>query len=296
MAEHVHIEREVPAVERIETQVPGQVFLQPVAAPSILGLFGFAGATFMVSAHMAGWYGNDNTPMLLFPFVALFGGLAQFLAGMWAYKARDGLATAMHGTWGSFWMAYGFLYLLATLGYVTFPAGATYFPELGFWFIVLAVTTWAGTWAAFGENASTAMFLVFLAAGSTLSAIGYMFGLPIWNMAAAYCFIVSAILAWYTATALMLNSTFGREVLSLGKFARAEEKPPPKLPSRANSSPLAFSAMMAVYNNYRMWAGHGYAGVQNKSGSCGGRRGFSDRYRLSRGAQQKQAQRDSARG
>ncbi len=225
MAEHVHIEREVPAVERVETNVSGQVFLQPVAAPSILGLFGFAGATFMVAAHMARWYGTDYTPMLLFPFVALFGGLAQFLAGMWAYKARDGLATAMHGTWGSFWMAYGFLYLLATLGYITIPAGAVGFQELGFWFVVLAVTTWAGTWAAFAENASMALFLAFLAVGSTLCAIGYMFGLSSMNLAGAYCFIVSAIIAWYTATALMLNSTFGREVLSLGKFSHAEEKP-----------------------------------------------------------------------
>ena len=31
-----------------------RVFLQPIAAPSILGLFGFAGATFMVSAYLAG--------------------------------------------------------------------------------------------------------------------------------------------------------------------------------------------------------------------------------------------------
>ncbi len=227
MAEHVHIESEVPVAERrvLEPDVPGQVFLQPVAAPSILGLFGFAGATFMVAAHMAGWYGTSYTPMLLFPFVALFGGLAQFLAGMWAYKARDGLATAMHGTWGSFWMAYGFLYLLAALGYVTIPAGAIVFQELAFWFVVLAVTTWAGTWAAFAENASMALFLAFLAAGSTLSAIGFMYGLPTVNLAAAYCFIVSAIIAWYTATALLLNSTFGREVLSLGKFSHAEEKP-----------------------------------------------------------------------
>ena len=35
-----------------------RVFLQPIAAPSILGLFGFACATFMVTAHLVGWYGN----------------------------------------------------------------------------------------------------------------------------------------------------------------------------------------------------------------------------------------------
>ena len=37
-----------------------RVFLQPIAAPSILGLYGFAAATFMVTAHQVGWYGNER--------------------------------------------------------------------------------------------------------------------------------------------------------------------------------------------------------------------------------------------
>jgi len=32
----------------------------------------------------------------------MFGGLAQFLAGMWAYRARDGIATLAQGTWGAY--------------------------------------------------------------------------------------------------------------------------------------------------------------------------------------------------
>src|SRR5690348_9899978 len=91
---------------------PARIYLQPVAAPSILGLFGFAGATFMVAAHMAGWYTGTNTFLYLTPFAVMFGGLAQFLAGMWAFRARDGLATAMHGMWGSFWIAFGALNLM----------------------------------------------------------------------------------------------------------------------------------------------------------------------------------------
>src|SRR6476620_7422956 len=89
-----------------------QISLQPVAAPSILGLYGFAGATFIVASNLAGWWGTDTSAQYLFPFAAFFGGMAQLLAGMWAYRARDGLATAMHGTWGAFWLAYGLLNLL----------------------------------------------------------------------------------------------------------------------------------------------------------------------------------------
>ena len=97
-----------------------RVFLQPVAAPSVLGLFGFAGATFMVAANLAGWYGTPLSGVYLFPFAAMVGGIAQFAAGLWAYKARDALATAMHGMWGAFWLAYGLLWLLVAAHDITF--------------------------------------------------------------------------------------------------------------------------------------------------------------------------------
>ncbi len=89
-----------------------QVYLQPIAAPSILGLYAFVGATLIVAAELAGWYGNSQTASYLFPFAAAFGGVAQFAAGMWAYKVRDAIATAMHGMWGSFWVSFGILELV----------------------------------------------------------------------------------------------------------------------------------------------------------------------------------------
>jgi hypothetical protein len=100
------IERSNSSGVEVDTNLSARVVLQPIAAPSILGLYGFAGATFIVAANQAGWYGNDHSAIFLAPFAAFFGGLAQFLAGMWSYRARDGLATAMHGMWGAFWMEY----------------------------------------------------------------------------------------------------------------------------------------------------------------------------------------------
>jgi uncharacterized protein len=88
----------------------GRIVLSPIAAPSMVGLFEFAGATFMVASLLAGWWGSPGTASpVIAPFALFFGGLAQLLAGMWSYRARDGVATAMHGTWGSFWLAWGLL-------------------------------------------------------------------------------------------------------------------------------------------------------------------------------------------
>lgn len=200
-----------------------QISLQPVAAPSILGLYGFAGATFMVASNLAGWWGNDTSAQYLFPFAAFFGGMAQLLAGMWAYRARDGLATAMHGTWGAFWLSYGLLNLLVATGALTLPTGS--FVALGYWFIVLAAITWAGAAAALYENVALTAVLTLLAAGSTFAAIGYTLGHHWALTTAGWLFVCSAIVAWYVATAMMLQGVRGKAVLPVGRREPAGTPP-----------------------------------------------------------------------
>jgi succinate-acetate transporter protein len=196
--------------------------LQPVAAPSILGLFGFAASTFIVAANLAGWYGNDSTPLVLFPFVTVFGGVAQFLAGMWSYRARDGLATAMHGMWGSFWIAYGFYFLLVATRVLPAPSVShTAQVGFGYWFIVLAAISWLGAAAAVAENLGLTLVLVTLAAGATLLAIGWVASIMPLVTIGAIVLVASAVLAFYTAGAMMLRGTFGRVVLPVGRTRAA---------------------------------------------------------------------------
>jgi succinate-acetate transporter protein len=157
--------------------VATRVFLQPVAAPSILGLFGFAGATFIVAANVAGWYGDHaTTPLVPAPFAAVFGGIAQFMAGMWAYRARDAVATAMHGMWGSFWIAYGILNVLLATHVLTAPSPWYHDAAFGFWFFALAVITASGALAAAAESRGVFAVLATLAIGSALLAGGLIYG------------------------------------------------------------------------------------------------------------------------
>ena len=227
---HLH---EAPAAQ------PGDVLptvvLQPMAAPSILGLFGFFGATLMVAANLAGWYGNPMiTPGYLFPFALFFGGLAQFLAGMWAYKARDGVATAMHGTWGSFWLAYGVLQVLF-LTHVLSPTSPAFDQAFTWWWIVLAAVTWMGALASISESIGVFGVLSTLAAGSTLAAIG--FGIPSVGVqhAASWVFVISAAIAWYVASAMMIAWAAGRTILPTGKLSRAAN-----IPGRRAAFPIQY--------------------------------------------------------
>jgi succinate-acetate transporter protein len=200
--------------------IPARIFLQPVAAPSVLGLFAFGGATFMVASNLAGWYGNTTTsPLLLFPFAAIFGGVAQFTAGIWSYRARDALVTAMHGTWGSFWIAYGVLWWLIANHTITPPAGSTNV-ALGYWFIVLAAVTLSGTLASIFESGALFSVLATLTAGSILLALSYLIGSSTLLTWGGWVLVASAILAWYTATAMMLTATSGRTLLPVFRTTR----------------------------------------------------------------------------
>lgn len=227
--------RRVVTVDRGEGEWEGdfarpRIIVSPIAAPSILGLFGFSAATMMVAAWEAGWYGDPKSPGYLFPFAAVFGGLAQFLAGMWAYRARDGVATAMHGMWGSFWIAYGILQWLIVDGKLEAKTGE--WPELGFWFTMLAAITLSGALASIAESLALFAVLITLATGSAFLSIGYWHGSTGWHHAAGWVLVISAALAWYLATAMMLMGAAGKVILPLGKLKPPEANKPGGKPVR----------------------------------------------------------------
>jgi succinate-acetate transporter protein len=202
-----------------------RVFLQPIAAPSILGLAGFAGATFIVASNLAGWWGTPTSGLTLAPFAAMFGGLAQFLAGMWAYRARDAIATLAHGTWGAFWLAYGILNIMMAAHVITAPTPWYHNPEVGFWFFALAITTGIAALAATTESLLLTAVLSTLAAGSGILAGAYIYGSHGWAQVAGWVFVVSAGLAWYAVMAMLLAATTGRAVVPLFKYKRAANVP-----------------------------------------------------------------------
>ena len=63
-----------------------------------------------------------------------------------------------------------------------------------------------------------AITLGVLSISSILGTIGYLTDNTGWSTAGAIGFVVTALLAWYVASALLVNSSFGRNVLPLGRF------------------------------------------------------------------------------
>ena len=197
-----------------------RVFLQPIAAPSILGLYGFAAGTFMVTANLVGWYGNATSPLLIFPFAVAAGGIAQGAAALFAYKARDALATAIHGIWAAFWLGYGVLNIMVAVKLVPAAAPGAAVPELGYWFFALAAITLVGMVASLAESLALTSVLAPLWIGAALLGVFYTVGGTGWEKVGGYVTMASAITAFYAASAMMLAATFGRAVLPVGKYRR----------------------------------------------------------------------------
>ncbi len=97
------------------------------------------------------------------------------------------------------------------------PSGST-FVALGYWFIVLSAITAVGALAALAEGGALFGTLGTLTAGSVLLALSYLIGSSTLITWAGWVLVASAIIAWYTASAIMLAATTGCTILPLLKF------------------------------------------------------------------------------
>ncbi|MBV8999556.1 MAG: hypothetical protein JO304_10870, partial [Solirubrobacterales bacterium] len=153
------------------------------------------------------------------------GGIMQGAAALWAYKARDGLATAVHGIWAAFWLGYGFLNFMIALHLIPAPAPHAAVPELGYWFFALAAITLVGMIASLAESLALTSVLAPLWVGAALLGVFYTLGGTGWEKVGGYVTMASAFMAFYAASAMMLASTFGRVILPTGKYGKDANVP-----------------------------------------------------------------------
>jgi succinate-acetate transporter protein len=216
-----------------------RVFLTPIAAPSIMGLFGFTIGTVMLGAFQAGWYGNAATPLIIWPFAMFAGGIMQSIAAVASLRARDGLAVAVHTAWGSFWVGWGILQLLVTTHQMPpIPLGAAS-ASFAFWFIALTLITFWGALGALAHNLLLFFTLAVLTTASAVTAAGFYAGSLAAVNAGGVLFVISAAAAWLVGGAMVLENSFGRTIIPMGKWAKYADVPGAKV-----TDPIAYPAGM----------------------------------------------------
>ena len=198
-----------------------------IADPAPLGLAGFALTTFLLSAKNAGWM-THATGSAFLGYAFAYGGLAQFLAGMWEFTRANVFGAVAFGSYGAFWMGLGLWVLL-----VANPAVAAIRPatlastvsglnhDLGW--ILLAWFIFNTYMLILSAQTNMAVFAVFLTLGVTelILCIGNF------NAGAAlvptttikiggYVGLLTALVAWYTSMALISRGMAGKLKLPVG--------------------------------------------------------------------------------
>jgi succinate-acetate transporter protein len=185
-----------------------------VADPAPLGLGAFALTTFVLSVHNAGW-----APDIIWVGLAVFyGGLAQFMAGMWEFRNRNTFGATAFSTYGGFWLSLGTFVLLILFGRVptTGAAAVNVDNALGWFLLAFAIfNTYMMLWAT---RVNAAVFAVFLTLEITeiVLFIGFFGGNANIIKLGGIVGIITALVAWYASAAGVISS-LGSPVLPVGK-------------------------------------------------------------------------------
>lgn len=190
-----------------------------VADPAPLGLWGFATGTWVTGTVIAGVFPASALTATI-PVLLVFAGIAQFIAGLFAFRRANVLAATAFCCFGSFNVLTAMLFGLQAIGKLATsgdPVILQGFVLESFGFIALALTI-----AALRTNAGLVLTLLLLAAGYALAGIANLtnsvgtgvFG-TIGNIG-GWVLVASAFFAYYTGMALVVNSSWKRTVFPIG--------------------------------------------------------------------------------
>jgi succinate-acetate transporter protein len=178
------------------------------ADPAPLGLAGFALSTFVLSMMNANLVSSKGLPVVLGLTLA-YGGIAQFMAGMWEFRNGNTFGGVAFGSYGAFWISY---FVLVSFDLVKIPTSEVG-SAVGLYLWAWAIFTAWMTVAALRTTAAVAVVLLLLTITFVVLGIGNSGGSASVIHIGGYLGLATAIAAWYTAMAAVVNSTWGRTVM-----------------------------------------------------------------------------------
>jgi len=183
-----------------------------VGDPAPLGLAGFGITTLMLSLINAKILPGTLT-VLVMSLALTFGGLAQVLAGMWAFRRGNTFAGTAFTAYGAFWFSF-YLLVVVFLPLVPKAAGASDIDNFIGWYLL----SW-GIFTAYmfiaslaGARAVQAVFFL-LAVTFVLLAIGKFATSDGITQVGGYVGLATAAAALYASFADVTNANFKRRVL-----------------------------------------------------------------------------------
>lgn len=192
---------------------PGAETRQTIADPAPLGLAAFALTTFTFCGITAGWLPSDEAAVALAPAL-LYGGIAQFVAGIIALFRNDVFAGTALASYGCFWAGHWYLGTHDVFGLGADAGQANGYMTLGWaiFTVFLLIGSWRVSYGMFATFVVLLPAFIFLALGGLLNSTGL-------TQVGAYLGFITGLLAWYNSAAGVLNPLYGRPILPVGARA-----------------------------------------------------------------------------
>jgi succinate-acetate transporter protein len=193
-----------------ELKAKGEVVVsEKLANPAPLGLAGFGITTLVLNVINAEIISEESIGMVL-PLGLFYGGLAQFLAGMWEAKKNNTFGFTAFSSYGAFWMAYALMKILVKNGAMD-PV-----PHEG-------MTVFLVAWGIFSTYMFVGTIKISVALQVAFAGVAILFFLLAWGQhdttihkIAGYEGLFTAGAALYASAAGVINETWGRNLLPLG--------------------------------------------------------------------------------
>jgi uncharacterized protein len=220
------VPREADVAPAAEDPTGGRLAGWTPADPGPLGLAAFAGTTFVLSLVNAGLVGDVKlVGGGLLPLVAAlalaYGGIAQFLAGIWEFRTGNTFGAVAFCSYGAFWIS--FFFIVQSVGK---DAPSEVFSGLGLYLWMWGIFTAYMFIASLRTSGAVALVFLLLTITFIILGIGNSSlagGTAVTNGAVklgGYFGIVTALAAWYASAAGVINSTFGRVVAPVFPLSR----------------------------------------------------------------------------
>jgi succinate-acetate transporter protein len=197
-----------------------------IGEPASMALLGFATGTFIIAWPLSGFVSLTALPAAV-PSVLLFAGIAQFIGGLIAFRRENQFAGTAFCVFGANNAVIATFLLMQVTGSLPTAPGTAEMKMLAlelwcFGYIALMLGL-----VAMRLNFAFVAILLTLSAGFTLTALPDYFGTAMPTVIGhigGYCLIASSACAAYTATAMVLNSTWERALMPMIPFRGVDHR------------------------------------------------------------------------
>src|SRR3954462_5912165 len=176
-----------------------------IGDPAPRGLAASALTTFVLSMMNSGLVSDKGVPVVLGLALA-YGGGAQLLAGMWEFRTGNTFGATAFTSYGAFWISY---FVLVQFDAADLPASHAG-KSIGLYLIAWGIFTAYMFVASLRTTGATAAVFLLLTLTFLALGIGEARASSGWTHLGGYLGILTAIVAWYTSFANVVNATFAR--------------------------------------------------------------------------------------